>query len=81
MFTINITNECGCFKKSDYTNGMKFESKDDALLQGQLMTNHMNAKFCGKHDFELSEDGNNFTIAVNAKQQSHSGCCGGGHCS
>ncbi len=81
MFTINVAQECGCFKRSDYTNGMSFESKDDALLQGQLMTNHMNTKFCGKHDFELSEDGSNFTIAVNSKQESHSGCCGGGHCS
>jgi len=82
MFTINVSQECGCFKKSDYTNGMSFKSKDDALLQGQLMTNHMNSNFCGKHDFELSEDGDNFTISVNSKQHvQHSGCCGGGHCS
>ena len=81
MFKINVTKECGCFKKSDYTNGMSFESKDDALMQAQLMINYMNTKFCQKHDFQLTEDGVNFTIAVNEAQKSHSGCCGGGHCS
>ncbi len=34
-------------------------------------------KFCQKHEFEVSENGNNFTIAVNPKQTS-SQCCGGG---
>jgi hypothetical protein len=81
MFTINVTKECGCFKKSDYTNGMSFQSKDDALIQAQLMTNHMNTKFCQKHDFQLIEDGQTFTIQVEEAQQASSGCCGGGHCS
>jgi len=82
MFTINVTQECGCFKKSPYENNKNFESKDDALLQAKLMVNHMNTKFCEKHEFELSEDGQNFRIAVESReQQAHSGCCGGGHCS
>jgi len=82
MFTINVEKECGCFKRSAYDNNMSFESKDDALLQAQLMVNHMNTKFCQKHDFQLSENGVNFSIAVNDKAQASSGgCCGGGHCS
>ncbi|MBU1667571.1 hypothetical protein KKC13_04075 [bacterium] len=82
MFTINVEKECGCFKKSPYDNNMSFESKDDALIQAQTMVNHMNTKFCQKHEFELSEDGQNFSIAMDMRQQqAHSGCCGGGHCS
>ncbi|MBD3793923.1 MAG: hypothetical protein IE889_07175 [Campylobacterales bacterium] len=81
MFTINVEKECGCFKKSAFENNKSFNSKDDALLQAQIMTNHMNEKFCQKHKFTLREDGNSFSIAVDMKAAAHSGCCGGGHCS
>lgn len=81
MYTINIDKECGCFKKSAYENNMSFTSKDDALMQANLMVNHMNSKFCGKHDFELAEAGDTFQITMDMNQQQKSGCCGGGHCS
>ena len=81
MFTINVDKECGCFKKSIYENHKAFESKDDALLQAQLMVNHMNDKFCQKHEFELSENGEKFDIAMSMKSTQESGCCGGDHCS
>lgn len=81
MYTINVEKECGCFKRSAYENNMGFESKDDALMQANLMVNHMNTKFCGKHAFEVSEDGDNFNIAVSMNEQPSGGCCGGGHCS
>lgn len=81
MFKINIDKECGCFKRSAYENNMGFDSKDNALIQAQTMVNHMNTKFCQKHDFTLSEDGQNFSISMNAPKQASSGCCGGGHCS
>ncbi len=79
MFTIIADKECGCFKKSSFTNNKTFDSKDDALLEAQSMANHMNTKFCQKHEFELREDGANFAISVEERGQS--GCCGGGHCS
>jgi len=82
MFTITVDKECGCFKKSDFENNITESSKDDALLKAQSMVNHMNNEFCQKHEFTLSEDGQNFTIAMNPrKQEAHTGCCGGGHCS
>jgi len=85
MFTINIDKECGCFKRSDLDNNMNFENNDDALIKAQSMINHMNEKFCGKHGFTLTENGNEFNISMNAPQQAQpaaaSGCCGGGHCS
>ena len=82
MYTISVNKECGCFKRSPYENNAQFQSKDDALLQANLMKNHMNSKFCQKHSFELKENGDNFLIEVNANEApTKSGCCGGGHCS
>jgi len=83
MSIINIAQECGCFKKSDLENNKQFETKDDALIEAMSIHKHMNEKFCGKHGFELSENGNDFVIAMKAPQQAQasSGCCGGGHCS
>lgn len=80
MFKINVDKECGCFKRSAYENGMSFESKDDALLQAQIMVDHMNTKFCQKHEFALSENGTDFNIAMSMREEKKSGCCGGGHC-
>jgi hypothetical protein len=81
MFTISVDKECGCFKKSSFENNKSFESNDDALIEAQSMINHMNSKFCGKHDFTLSENGSSFSISMNAPTNSSGGCCGGGHCS
>ena len=82
MYKIMVKKECGCFKKSPYENDLTFSSKDDALLQANLMQNYMNSKFCGKHYFELKENGNDFLIEVTDNETPiKSGCCGGGHCS
>ena len=80
MSKINIELECGCFKKSAYENGMQFESKDEALQQALLMESYMNQKFCQKHLFYVTENGNDIMISVDTKPQASSGCCGGGHC-
>ena len=81
MHTINVNKECGCFKKSAFENNMSFASKDEALLQANLMVNHMNTKFCKKHGFTLAEDGDNFQITLGEPQSHSGGCCSGGHCS
>ena len=81
MFKITVDKECGCFKKSDFENNRTFSSKDDALIEAQNMVNVMNNDFCGKHDFTLREEDTNFSISMNVPQPTHSGCCGGGHCS
>ena len=81
MYTINVNKECGCFKKSAYDNNMTFTSKDEALIQAGLMVNHMNSEFCGKHGFDLAENGDTFQISMGQPVESSGGCCGGGHCS
>jgi len=81
MFTISVDKECGCFKKSDFENNTTESTKDDALLKAQHMVNYMNDEFCQKHSFTLREDGNTFAISMDKKEEAHTGCCGGGHCS
>jgi hypothetical protein len=81
MYTINLDQECGCFKRSELQNNLSFESKDDALMEASLMVNQMNTKFCGKHGFSLAEKGDTFQITRGVPQGHSGGCCGGGHCS
>ncbi len=81
MFTISIDKECGCFRKSDFSNHRQIASKDDALIEAQGMVKHMNENFCQKHEFVLFENGETFSIQVDEKAKAHSGCCGGRHCS
>jgi hypothetical protein len=80
MFTLNIDQECGCFKRSEFTNNMEFSSKDDALKKATSMVEKMNHEFCGKHKFALSERANTFQI-TRLDATTIGGCCGGGHCS
>lgn len=78
MHNIIVDKECGCFKRSDLQNNLSIASKDDALIKAIEMKNQMNEEFCGKHDFDLVENQNNFVISF--AQPKASGCCGGGHC-
>ena len=79
MFIVQVEKECGCFKKSDFTNNMQFDNKDDALAQALNMSKEMNEEFCQKHEFSVAEEGELFKIRV--QERAKSGCCGGGHCS
>lgn len=77
MHKIIISNECGCFKRSDLNNNIEVASKDDALITALNMSKQMNEEFCKKHDFFVSEEANNFVISFK-KEEVKSSCCGGG---
>lgn len=78
MFTVKVEKECGCFKRSDFTNNMTFDNKDDAMIQALNMAKEMNQEFCQKHEFQVQEIGSTMQISVG--ERGRSGCCGGGHC-
>lgn len=79
MHRISVERECGCFKKSNLENNIVLNSKDDALLKALEMSQTMNDDFCGKHEFQVIENAQNFIISLKQEPQSHSsGCCGGG---
>lgn len=77
MHTIIVEDICGCFKRSDLENNLQIDNKDMALTKAMKMTTTMNEDFCGKHDFQLVENNNNFIISYKPEVSS-SGCCGGG---
>jgi len=78
MFNIVVDRECGCFKRSELTNNISVDSKDEALTKSLEMKEHMNEKFCGKHGFSVAENGNTFIITMGEPLNKSSECCGGG---
>lgn len=81
MYSVKVEKECGCFRNSDLENNISFDTKDDALTEAINMSNQMNDEFCGKHNFIVTEEGNDLLIAMEMPKSHGGGCCGGGHCS
>ena len=52
MYTIEIDEECSCFKKSNFENNMKFDSREDMLNRARVLECLMNQQFCQTHYFE-----------------------------
>ena len=77
MHKIIVENECGCFRRSDLENNLEIPSKDEALGKAIEIKDRMNEEFCGKHNFQLLEDSENFVISFKSPKTT---CCGGGHC-
>jgi hypothetical protein len=65
MFTIDIEKRCGCVKRdSDLVLPQQFEQKEEAEMAALRLANHMNANYCKKHRFYVTEEGENLTIRV-----------------
>ncbi|RLA57771.1 MAG: hypothetical protein DRQ78_13050 [Epsilonproteobacteria bacterium] len=77
MVKVHVEKECDCFKKSNYVNGQKYTSKNDALLHANLMKNYMNQNFCKKHIFGLEENENEIIVTVKEREKERIVACGG----
>lgn len=64
MYTINVEQQCGCFKRSGHQAVTSFEDKDVALMEANEMVKDMNTNFCAKHAFIVREEGNTFTVVM-----------------
>ena len=62
MFTVEVEKRCGCFTRSGMEPIKTFATKDDALTEAKAMAEDMNDTFCGKHKFEVIENGETFKI-------------------
>jgi hypothetical protein len=79
MYTVQMEHECGCFKRSEYTNNKTFEKREDAHNYSNILIELMNEEFCKKHHFFMQPThGNEFIIRVTDKV--HSGGCASGSC-
>lgn len=62
MYTIEIENECSCFKKSGMQNNMTFETLEDAHMKAKVIECRMNQEFCLKHYFTAVDYGEKIVI-------------------
>ena len=81
MYTVQMENECACFKKSEYSNNNSFKTQQDAYNYADIVVELMNEEFCSKHTFFAERaEGNNFVIRVALNMTSVSGCTTGVTC-
>ena len=65
MYTIDIEKRCSCVKKDEnLTLPLTFETREEAELKALKLVNHMNANYCKKHRFYVTEEGEKLTIRV-----------------
>jgi hypothetical protein len=64
MYKVIVEKQCGCFKKSGHEAEVSFDNKDDALLHANERKNHMNTKWCKKHNFYVAEEDNHMIIKM-----------------
>jgi len=62
MYTIEIENECSCFKKSGFDNPMTFDTREDMYNKARVLECRMNQEFCMKHFFEAVDYGEKIII-------------------
>ena len=79
MYKVEVENECGCFKKSEYQKEKSFEDKDEAVMYVDALVELMNDEFCGKHSFIPASVSDNHVKIIYGGSKA-GGCCGGGHC-
>ncbi len=81
MYTVTMEKECACFKKSEYSNNVTFETQQEAYQYGKIVEELMNEEFCGKHTFYSEPgEGDSFVIRVAMNATFVSGCSTGVSC-
>ena len=65
MYTIDIEKRCSCVRKDEsLVLPQRMEDKSEAELTALKLVNHMNANYCKKHRFYVTEEGEKLTIRV-----------------
>jgi hypothetical protein len=81
MYTVQMEQECGCFKKSEYTNNNEFKTQQEAYQYANILCELMNEEFCRRHTFK-AEPGvdDTFVVRVDINATNVSGCSTGVTC-
>jgi hypothetical protein len=75
MYTVHVEHECGCFKRSEYTNEKSFDKQQDAYNYANILTELMNEEFCTKHLFVAQKTaGDEFLIRVSDNPNAGASC-------
>ncbi len=62
MYTIEVEDECACFKKSGLENNITFDTREDAHMKAKILECRMNQEFCLKHYFTAVDYGEKIVI-------------------
>jgi len=62
MYTIEFEKECSCLKKSNLTDKVTFDSREDMINRARVMECLMNQNFCMTHFFEAVDYGEKIVI-------------------
>jgi len=74
MYTVQMEHECGCFKRSEYTNDKSFDKQQDAYNYANILTELMNEEFCTKHLFVAQKTGGN-EFVIRVAENPNAGSC------
>jgi hypothetical protein len=80
MYTVQMEHECGCFKRSEYTNGKSFDKQQDAYNYANILTELMNEEFCTKHLFVAQKTGGDEFLIRVTENPNAGGSCSTGSC-
>lgn len=81
MYTVQMEQECECFKKSEYSNNKTFKTQQEAYNYSNIVAELMNEDFCGQHAFCAEKvEGDKFVIRVDINATAVSGCSTGVSC-
>jgi len=81
MYTVQMEEECGCFKKSEYSNNTSFPTQQEAYNYANILVELMNEEFCSQHTFfSQPAEGDSFVIRVTINATYVSGCSTGVSC-
>ena len=64
MYKVIIERECGCIRRENMAMESSFTDKDDALIEASELARKMNDDFCGKHQFGVRQEGEEFLITM-----------------
>ncbi len=64
MYCVEVKNACSCFLKSGLSAFAEFANKAEAKEEAEAMLRLMNANFCHKHRFVLTESVGTYTITI-----------------
>jgi len=76
MYTVQMEHECGCFKRSEYTNDKSFDKQQDAYNYSNIVAEFMNEEFCSKHLFVAQKAGDNEFLIRVVENPNAGGSCG-----
>jgi hypothetical protein len=64
MYKVMIEKECGCVRRANMSPVYSYGDKDTALIEAGELARKMNEDFCGKHQFAVRQEGENFLISM-----------------